>query len=77
MNSLQKAMEHKFGEVSWCGEDVAHALEEKGFAVTAENIEKVIDHCGKISDSAMEPGWAYIGEAIHDVSPGLTKEETK
>jgi len=59
--------EKKFGEVSWCADDVRSKLEENDIPVTDENVDLVIDRCRKINESMVEQGWLYIDIVISDL----------
>lgn len=59
--------EKKFGEVYWCADDVRSKLEEHDIPATNENIDLVIDKCGKINDSMIEQGWLFIDIVIGDL----------
>ena len=57
----------RFGEVSWCAEDVIMKLEENDIPATDENVDLVIDRCRKINESMVEQGWLYIDIVISDL----------
>lgn len=59
-------MKEWFGEVKWSKEDLANALEVKGFPVTENNIAKLYEICNShwFTDYMIEMGWQYIYSCI-------------
>lgn len=54
--------EEWFGVVRWCEDDIRGALDDKGYPVTENNIEKLHSICNNhwFTDHMIEAGWEYM-----------------
>lgn len=61
--------EEWFGEVRWSKDDLADALEVKGYPVTEENVNKLLDMVDDhwFTDYMIQAGWEYIYEQINNI----------
>ena len=58
----------------WQDEDIAAALEKRGFEGSVENIERVWGWCGRwLHESAVQDGWEVIYQVIYENEDELTE----
>lgn len=57
-----------FGKVRWCEDDLKAALEDRGYPVTENNVDKLFVICNShwFTDYMIEAGWEYMYSNIGD-----------